>query len=157
MSQDYSKYIFELGENPVRTYKGQRMRPLDGCAIGLKVWKIVLEVLGGISFSEDERTQEERMFQILSKAFEKVDTSIFMGLMKSIATAPGVLIFASVEGDTKTYTLDNEKRINDWFSKYPEDLLKFAVQIIWETSSPFLPKEVKEAIGKMGIDIQKIG
>ena len=138
MSEDYGKYIFELGENPVRTYSGDRMRPLVGFELGLEVAKVLADLVSGIDVSEGVK-QKESSLEVLYKCLSKLDTSVYMGFLKRITSA--TLIMVKVAGDTKTYTLENETKLNDWFSKYPKDLFKFSVQIIWENASPFLPEE----------------
>lgn len=149
MSEDYSKYIFELGESPVRTYSGNRMRPLVGFELGLEVAKVLADLVSGIDVSETSERKETKMLETLYKCLSKLDASVYMGFLRRVTSS--TLVITKVEGDTKTYTLDNENKINDWFSKYPKDLFKFSVQVIWENASPFLPEEFQN----LQIDMKK--
>lgn len=134
------EYTFELGEKEKRVYKGERLRPLSGLQLSTEVFAILANMIStsvGQEASEDNR-EIIIMLKLLSNLDHKVFFDIFKRIMKN------TLIFAREDGQTKKHYLTADEDIDAWFSKYPEDMLEFGVNIIKENITPFLSKKIKE-------------
>lgn len=137
----YGKYIFTIGD---RTYKGDRLRVIEGFEFGAKVVKELSKVLAASKKDinlESIKTDEAGTAALgfLLQCLSEIDVDVYMGFFKSLLSK--TIIEASAPGEQGVKYICRDTELNDWFTKYPSDLPKFSFKVILENTTPFLPEE----------------
>jgi hypothetical protein len=144
----YGEYIFTLGENNERTYKGSRLRVVEGLRFFGKVSTELAKVIAAPSKDINlEGLQapgsDTKMLSFLLNCLSSIDSDMYMDFLKVI-TSKTVISARSGTDQVKYLTTENE--INDWFTQYPSDLLPFSFKAIFENVAPFLPEKRQKAV-----------
>ena len=148
------KYHFTLGHDTeeTRIYGGTLLTPMRGFKLGLKVAKLVSEIIGKleIDFSLEELISESafdnkealsKLLKLLCDGFKYFDDDEYMELVEEVVTKSS--IYAKVDGE-KDVSLNNINDLNKWFERFPQDFLIFTAHILWQNASPFLPRDLLE-------------
>lgn len=148
------KYHFILGKGqPLpRVYAGTLLTPMRGFKLGMKVAKLISNIISKVEVDfklidliKDTTTDGEltkvafdKVLHLLFDGLKYFDDDVYMSLVEEVITK------SSVHARVDQGVEENINTINDldrWFGKYPQDLLIFTARVLWENSSPFLPKE----------------
>lgn len=154
----YGEYIFTLGKDNPRTYKGSRMKILDCMAFAAKVVTTLAKVLtapinGVVLDGVSLNNLDAKYIAIMLQCLSELDSDVYMDFFRTVTNK--TVIEARVSGGQVKY-LTSENEINDWFSKYPEDLFPFSFKVIMENVTPFLPEEKLKAIKEVMVGLAKI-
>lgn len=151
----YGDYVFTLGKNAERTYKGSRLRVMEGLEFFGKVMTALAKVLAAPSQEvslEGLQTgnMDSKMIGFLIKCLSELDSDLYMVFFKTLLNKTQISVR---DGMGTTEYLTAEHKVNEWFSKYPSDLIPFSFNIILENISPFLSESgqaivlaIKEAL-----------
>lgn len=137
----YGQYIFTIGD---RTYKGGRLKVIEGFEFGAKVVKELSKVLAASKKDinlENIKTDEAGTAALgfLLQCLSEIDVDVYMGFFKTLLSK--TIIEASTPSESGVKYICREAELNEWFSKFPSDLPKFSFKVILENTTPFLPEE----------------
>ena len=144
---NYKEYKFTIGDSPTRIYKGLRMSPKPhGFEFGLVVYNELMDVQSHLNKSG---IKDKNILQLCIEALEVLDYKKTIEKWNFILSTQGATISASEDqtvtgSDKKTYILSDEKMYNEWFEKYPQDLVEVMYSCIFENAAPFLPVSQQE-------------
>ena len=149
MTDDYRTYTFTLGESPERIYKGVRAPVSQGSKFAFEVinkWKMIV-----ISFVADaqhqqkmqdgEMTEKQRSsleLQFILKLCAETDLEEIMAQGTKIVESQTTQIIATESNSPKSFALSNKNQFDDWFEKYPQDLMQVYGYAIWNNVKPFI-------------------
>lgn len=147
MEDSYRSYTFSLGENPKRVYTGMRAPVSQGQTFAFEVidkWKMLF-----FSFIADaqKQSQNKKLTAAEEKALEMqfilkmccdVDIKEVMAQGEKIVTNQVTQVIASEENKPQSYALSDSKQFDNWFEKYPQDLMQVYGHVVWNNVQPFI-------------------
>ena len=147
MTESYRTYTFSLGENPERQYKGHRCSVSQGQAFAFDIinkWKMFF-----ISFVADAQkqaasknlTEEETAaleLQFILKLCVDLDVKELMEQGEKIVCNQATHVAASEGNAPQSFALSSQKHFDEWFEKYPEDLMQVYAYAVWFNVKPFI-------------------
>ena len=141
MSDKNGSFVFSLGDNNERTYKGTKMRPRDGLLLAMDLAKAVSEVF--TEFDDNDEQLKDMSLSTIAKMISKLDTNVCIGFAERALKS--TIVEAKEDAQQKLYVLSRPDVLDEWFSMYPGDMILFYIKVVWENVSPFLPTALKEA------------
>lgn len=145
----YGEYIFTLGTENERTYKGGRLRILEGMEFAARVVKELAKVLSAPNKdfnleSIQSDGQGTKALSFLLQCLSEVDSDAYMGFFKTLLAK--TIVEARAPSEQGIKYICREAELNDWFTKFPSDLFPFSFKVIMENVTPFLPEEGQKVI-----------
>lgn len=153
----HNEYVFILGDETKRVYNGRRLSPFKGSKLGLRFGKLIASAFKDanienkkVSLSRildstvsDKETLSDTLI-ILAEALNSFNEELFFSLVKEVIENTWIAV--KIEGQHDSHIISSIPKFDEWFEKYPEDLLIFSAQILFKNSTPFLPKNWLQSI-----------